>query len=121
MDAPSSKAVEEAGHFERIVRLGMVDWQKRKTFEIQGKGGKRGVKALRAQVSSLATSDQFGFFGNFGVIGNFGFLCFLFSSVFQRFWAIQPLPQTLQSQSFLLFLSEQRCGSHPVWESHKGT
>jgi hypothetical protein len=28
VDAPSSKAVEETGHFERIVRLGMVGWQK---------------------------------------------------------------------------------------------
>jgi hypothetical protein len=28
VDALSSKAVEEGDHFERIVRLGMVDWQK---------------------------------------------------------------------------------------------
>jgi hypothetical protein len=27
VDAPSSKAVEEAGHCERIVRFGMVDWK----------------------------------------------------------------------------------------------
>jgi hypothetical protein len=32
VDAPSSKAVEEAGHFEKIVRLGMVGWQKEKNL-----------------------------------------------------------------------------------------
>jgi hypothetical protein len=46
VDAPSSKAVEEAGHCGKIVRFGVAGWQKR-TFDTQRKGGREKMKIAK--------------------------------------------------------------------------
>jgi hypothetical protein len=84
-DAPSSKAVEEAGHFERIVRFGMDDGKKRKPLKHGGKEEAEEVRLCVLESSSISNIRSIlDFLGNFGVTGNFRFLCFLRSSVFQK-------------------------------------
>ena len=71
VDAPSSKAVEEAGHFERIVRLRMAVGKENKPFETQrGRAAtktkhltteaRRKLKKSKSKTSTQRTQNNFG-------------------------------------------------------------